>query len=327
VLPFDRPVERFTACPACERGTVAKLRVTVYLDGSPPVCRAGCTVAQIADALDRLARRGASTKASSSTPAQTTTRPISTTGETSTTQGTSTTQERTSSSSKNDALPQVVGDALPHVVPGVDPEEAKLIAGLGKSLEATTKFARSIGISGNIQRNSRCLVGGRVGCSRAAFFRDGLTGTWKYACFCEKEYLSAAELKASLARGKIRRFKGKADNTQAAVWWRIAYVDCGVLEPRHVPLPVLPPTAIESACLVRGAFGKVLSVRWMTHPRQPITFTWEFAADVAGITIGQARSGIAANLRAGVFVKVGEHPSRSAQRAPAHLYMPGKVGG
>lgn len=98
-----------------------------------------------------------------------------------------------------------------------------------------------------------------------------------------------------------------AGNMEAAVWYLRAWHDAEQIAPLDVGLPV---AQIDNkiAASVRDGFARLVGLRWLSYPGQPLAFTRTFAPAwcEGSFTEGQAAHAIRALADVGVIRDSGE---------------------
>lgn len=214
--------------------------------------------------------------------------------------------------------PSMKNDALPCEDIDVLPREAS-IASLGRDWRNVECYARAIGIRGNLRRNFGCVLPGHEGCTRASFFGDDLTGHLKYACVRRDIFLTVAELEASIVTGEV---VARPSPIERATWWASAWCRAGVLEAAELPTVAFTGTMRSDTRAVVDGFVRLLGLRWLLMPGEPVPYSVRFAARWCRLSLHHARRGITDALAGGAFHQASQHPSNNHRR-PTPLYLPG----
>lgn len=137
-----------------------------------------------------------------------------------------------------------------------------------------------------------------------------------YVCDCDNIERSLTEVYVTRLTGIPR----KRTKREYVLWKVRLAVEAGALIPPRVTLPPLPANATEYAHAVYSGLRLFVTVRALTDPGEPFTFTRRFAAEWCGLNYEQANAGTKSLIRAGVLVNVGTVPSGKHH---ANLYTVG----
>jgi hypothetical protein len=177
-------------------------------------------------------------------------------------------------------------------------------------------------LGAKLERNFCCVLPGHEERRpSASLYRDPQTGVYKYRDWHRRDrrnWYSLAEVYAAQVSGQVRALSPP----EASRWYDRLFHAAGLLEPRAIDLPPLPPGVAASVCRVADGFRLLVGLRWIHEPGEPTPFTRGFAKFWCAVGERQAGEAISVLTNAGVIERVGQH-----SRSRISLFMPGCVSG